>query len=140
MRRLYLQVYFTIVGSLILVVLTAGVVWHFIANVPPFGEPFELAGELAAGLVPSASASREVQQQAISRLSARSGTDVALFTPPASSSLPRAGPSRLLAPQPSGAAVRAFRPRLFGPPAGWPVATCWSTRSCSPVGSMPSSI
>jgi signal transduction histidine kinase len=79
MRRLYLQVYFTIVGSLILVVLTAGIVWHFIANVPPFGEPFEVAGGLAAELVPPASASREVQQQAISRLSARFGTDVALF-------------------------------------------------------------
>jgi signal transduction histidine kinase len=79
MRRLYLQVYFTIVGSLILVVLTAGIVWHFIANVPPFAEPFEIAGEVAAGLVPPASASREAQQQAISRLSARFGTDVALF-------------------------------------------------------------
>src|SRR5262249_3245538 len=53
--------------------------WHFIANVPPFGGPFEIAGELAAGLVPPASASREAQQQAISRLSARFGTDVALF-------------------------------------------------------------
>jgi hypothetical protein len=79
MRRLYLQVYFTIVGSLILVVVTAGIVWHFVANVPPFAEPFEVAGELAAELVPPASASREAQQQAISRLSERFRTDVALF-------------------------------------------------------------
>jgi signal transduction histidine kinase len=79
MRRLYLQVYLTIVGSLILVVLTAGILWHLAANVPPFGQPFETAGEVAAGLVPPASAAREAQQQAISGLSARFGTDVALF-------------------------------------------------------------
>src|SRR5215813_2610646 len=79
MRRLFLQVYLTILGSLILVVLTAGIVWHFIANVPPFGEPLEFAGELAAGLVPPSSAPHEAQQEAIARLSARFGTDIALF-------------------------------------------------------------
>ena len=35
MRRLYLQVYLTIVGSLVLVVLTAGLLWHFVAGFPP---------------------------------------------------------------------------------------------------------
>ena len=44
MRRLYLQVYLTIVASLVLVVLTAGLLWHFIAGVPPFDQPFEVAG------------------------------------------------------------------------------------------------
>ena len=52
MKRLYLQVYLTIVGSLVLVVLTAGVLWHFVAGVPPFGQPFEIAGEIVAELVP----------------------------------------------------------------------------------------
>ena len=33
MRRLYLQVYLTIVGSLVLVVLTAGLLLHFVAGV-----------------------------------------------------------------------------------------------------------
>ena len=65
MQRLYLQVYLTIVGSLILVLLTAGFVWHFTANVPPFGQSFEIAGEVAAGLVPPQSAPREQQEQAI---------------------------------------------------------------------------
>jgi hypothetical protein len=81
MRRLYLQVYLTIVGSLVLVVVTAGVVWHFIADVPPFDRPFELAGEVAAEFVPPAEAPREVQQRAIARLAARLGADVALFGP-----------------------------------------------------------
>jgi hypothetical protein len=53
MRRLYLQVYLTIVGSLVLVVLTAGLLWHFVAGVPPFGQPFEIAGEVVAELVPA---------------------------------------------------------------------------------------
>jgi signal transduction histidine kinase len=79
MRRLYLQVYLTIVGSLILVVLTAGSVWHFVANIPPFGQSFEIAGEVAAGLLPPKTAPRELQQQAIARLAGRFRTDVALF-------------------------------------------------------------
>jgi signal transduction histidine kinase len=79
MRRLYLQIYLTIVGSLILVVVTAGLVWHFTANMPPFGQSVEIAGEVAAGLVPPVSGSREAQQQAVSSLAARLQTDVTLF-------------------------------------------------------------
>jgi two-component system, OmpR family, sensor histidine kinase RstB len=80
MRRLYLQVYLTIVASLLLVVLTAGVLWHFVAGVPPFGQPFELARELIAELVPPPDAPREVQQQTIERLAQRLGGDLALFS------------------------------------------------------------
>ena len=79
MRRLYLQVYLTIVASLFLVVITAGMVWHFSAGVLPFEQPFEVAGEVIAELVPPASAPREVQQQAIARLARRLGGDLALF-------------------------------------------------------------
>ena len=63
MRRLYLQVYLTIVASLVLVVLTAGLLWHFIAGVPPFGQPFEIARELIAELVPPPDAPPQVQQR-----------------------------------------------------------------------------
>src|ERR1700686_5133314 len=79
MRRLYLQIYFTIVASLFLVVVTAGVVWHFSAGVLPFEQPFEVAGEVIAELVPPASAPGPVQQQAIDRLARRLGADLALF-------------------------------------------------------------
>src|SRR6185312_11871689 len=51
MRRLYLQVYFTIVASLVLVVITAGLLWHFSTSFPPFGQQFEVAGEIIAELV-----------------------------------------------------------------------------------------
>src|SRR6266851_3131362 len=79
MRRLYLQVYLTIVASLVLVVLTAGLLWHFVAGIPPFGQPFEIARELIAELIPPPDAPREVQQQAIDRLAQRLGGDLALF-------------------------------------------------------------
>jgi two-component system, OmpR family, sensor histidine kinase RstB len=76
--RLYLQVYLTIVGSLVLVVLTAGVLWHFFGNADS-NSPFRIAGEVAAELVPEASASRELQQQAVSRLAGRLRADLGLF-------------------------------------------------------------
>jgi len=79
MRRLYLQVYLTIVGSLVLVVMTAGVLWHFVAGAPPLDQPYELAGEVAAELLPPADAPPAALQEAVTRLAARFGTDLALF-------------------------------------------------------------
>jgi signal transduction histidine kinase len=79
MRRLYLQVYLTIVASLVLVVLTAGLLWHFMAGVPPFGRPLEIAGEVIAELVPPADAPPQVQQQVIDRLARNLDADLALF-------------------------------------------------------------
>jgi signal transduction histidine kinase len=79
MRRLYVQVYLAIVASLVLVVVTASLVWHFAAGVLPFEQPFDVAGELIGELVPPASAPRTVQQQAIERLARRLGADLALY-------------------------------------------------------------
>jgi two-component system, OmpR family, sensor histidine kinase RstB len=80
MRRLFLQVYLTIVASLVLVVLTAGLLWHFVAGFGPFGQQFEVAGEVLAELVPPASSPAQAQQQAIDRLAERLGADLALFS------------------------------------------------------------
>jgi signal transduction histidine kinase len=98
MRRLYLQVYFTIVVSLFLVVFTAGLVWHFSAGILPFEQPFEVAGGVIAELVPQANAPSAVQQQAIDRLARRLGADLALFgetnTPIAAAGRPLPAPNR----------------------------------------------
>src|ERR1700737_3024595 len=98
MKRLYFQIYLTIVGSLVLVVLTAGLLWHFVAAVPPFGQPFEIAGEVVAGLVPASSAPLAVQQQAIDRLAQRLDADLALYgrgnEPLAAAGRPLPAPSR----------------------------------------------
>jgi signal transduction histidine kinase len=98
MKRLYLQVYLTIVASLVLVVLTAGLLWHFVAGFSPFGQQFEVAGEVIAELVPPANAPPQVQQQAIDRLALRLGADLALFSatnePLASAGAPLPAPGR----------------------------------------------
>ncbi|MEA2947635.1 MAG: hypothetical protein QOI40_2965 [Alphaproteobacteria bacterium] len=80
MRRLYLQVYLTIVASLVLVVLAAGLLWHFVADAPPFNQPFELAREVISKLVAPVDAPLQAQQQAIERLALRLGADIALFS------------------------------------------------------------
>jgi signal transduction histidine kinase len=98
MRRLYLQVYFTIVASLVLVVITAGLLWHFSTSFPPFGQQFEVAGEIIAELVPPVEASPQAQQEAIDRLAQRVGADLALFSrtnePLASAGRPLPPPGR----------------------------------------------
>ena len=98
MRRLYLQVYLTIVASLVLVVLTAGLLWHFFSGFGAFGQQFEVAGEVIAELVPAANAPAAAQQQAIDRLAERLGADLALFSrtnePLAAAGRPLPAPSR----------------------------------------------
>jgi two-component system, OmpR family, sensor histidine kinase RstB len=98
MRRLYLQVYMTIVASLVLVVLTAGLTWHLMAGVPPFGQPFEVAREVIAELVPPTEAPPQVQQQVIDRLASNLDADLALFgrnrEPLAAAGRPLPAPSR----------------------------------------------
>ncbi|MFI5013140.1 MAG: sensor histidine kinase [Hyphomicrobiales bacterium] len=79
MKRLYHQVYLTIITSLVLVVLMAGLGWRFAANVSPISQAFEMAGELAGAAIAPPDAPPAMQQQAIERLAARLHTDVALF-------------------------------------------------------------
>jgi signal transduction histidine kinase len=79
MKRLYLQVYLTVVASLLLVVLAAGAMWRFTVEAGPASQAFEMAGEVAAAALPAADAPREVQQQALERLAARLHADLALF-------------------------------------------------------------
>src|SRR5262249_51241880 len=54
--------------------------WHFFAGIGPFGQQFEVAGEVIAELVPAANAPAAAQQQAIDRLAERLGADLALFS------------------------------------------------------------
>src|SRR5262245_56917618 len=117
MRRLYLQVYLTIVASLVLVVLTAGFVWHFVAGVGPFGPQFEVAGEVIAELVPPANAPAQAQQQAIDRLAARLGADLALF---GRANEPLAAAGRPL-PAPSGNGHSGWMRTAAGPAVSIPL-------------------
>jgi signal transduction histidine kinase len=86
------------VASLVLVVLTAGLAWHFMAGIPPFGQPFEIARELVTELVPPASAPPQLQQRTIDRWASNLNADLALFgrnkEPLAASGRPLPAPSR----------------------------------------------
>jgi len=80
MRRLYHQVYLTIVATLLLVVLLAGALWRFAPSETPANQAFEIAGELLAAQLPPAEAEPAVQQRAVDRLHERLHVDVALFS------------------------------------------------------------
>ena len=70
MRRLYLQLYVTVVASLIVFALAAGYLWRVLVHVAPPPQAAELAGEIAQGALPAPDAPREAQQAALDRLSA----------------------------------------------------------------------
>ena len=79
MRRLYHQLYLTIIASLLLVVLVAGGLWRFAPSETPADQAFEMAGELIAAQLPPNSADAAQQQLAIDRLHQRLHIDLALF-------------------------------------------------------------
>src|SRR5262249_32279635 len=99
MKRLYLQFYLTIVASLVLVVVAAGVLFRMAVDVTPAERAFEIAGEVAAAAIPPASEPKEIQQRAIARLAERLRVDLALFDanrrPIAAAGNPLPAPSRL---------------------------------------------
>ena len=81
MRRLYLQLYVTVVASLIVFALAAGYLWRVLVHVAPPPQAAELAGEIAQGALPPPDAPREVQQAALDRLSAGGRVPIALYAP-----------------------------------------------------------
>jgi signal transduction histidine kinase len=80
MRRLYLQIYLTIVAILIIVFVMIGGLWRFAVNQSRLEDMLSVAGELAATALPPADASREQQQHALDRLHHRVLVDLALYS------------------------------------------------------------
>lgn len=80
-RRLRFQIYFTIIASLIAVVLLSGLLWANFGRNPFIVEGKELVGRLAYLSLPSATAPPSTQQKAIDRLAAELNIDVDLLTP-----------------------------------------------------------
>jgi signal transduction histidine kinase len=79
-HRLYLHIYLTVIGSLVLFALIAGVLWRTLADVSPARQAFEILSELAQAALPAADAPREVQQAALESLRARVHGSLALYT------------------------------------------------------------
>ena len=77
MRHLYHQLYLTIIASLLLVVLIAGLLWRLAPGDTPFPR-FEIAGSDGRRIAPP-SAAPATQQEAIDRLHDRLDIDLGLF-------------------------------------------------------------
>ena len=78
-RRLYLQIYFTIIASLVIVVVSSGLLWSFFGRDQMNHEVFDITGRLAYLSLPAADAPDSVQQKAVERLGRELGIDISLF-------------------------------------------------------------
>ena len=78
-KRLFYQVYLTIVASLILVVLTAGAFWRYSTEHNRPRHAFELAGKLAMAALPPKNASLSHQRRVLMRLSKLYEVKLALY-------------------------------------------------------------
>ncbi|HEX4327650.1 MAG TPA: HAMP domain-containing sensor histidine kinase [Burkholderiales bacterium] len=78
-KRLYLRIYLALIASLLLLALLFGLMmrWSFSGN--DTASRLEAVAEAAAGLLPPATAPRDVQLQSLQHWHARAGLDLALF-------------------------------------------------------------
>ena len=81
MTRLYLQLYLTVVASLVVFAIAAGWLWRVLVQVAPPPQTYALASEIAQGALPPADAPHEAQQAALEKLSAGGQVNIALFAP-----------------------------------------------------------
>ncbi|MFZ1105654.1 MAG: hypothetical protein WAN86_22810, partial [Hyphomicrobiaceae bacterium] len=79
MRRLYKQIYLTIVASLLLVVLLVVLLWRFAPHASSGRPGFALVGELIAPVLPPADADGTAQQRFLTRIGDRLNLDLALY-------------------------------------------------------------
>lgn len=79
MRRLYLQIYFTVVASLVVIVVLAGVMWSLFGRETINRDVFDVAGRLAYLTLPPAEAAADLQQAAVDRLGRELNVDISLF-------------------------------------------------------------
>lgn len=78
-RRLYLQIYLTVLGSLIIVVVLSGLTWNMFARDRLNRDMFDIVGSLAYLSLPGAEAPIEDQRTAVARLGRELDIDITLF-------------------------------------------------------------
>ncbi len=78
-RRLYVQIYFTIVSSLVIVVVLSSLLWVFVGRDRLNNDVFEIIGRLAYLSVPAADATASEQLDAVQRLSRELNIDISLY-------------------------------------------------------------
>ena len=80
MKRLYLQIYVTIIAILLLVMVAIGGLWRLAFDESRFDDMLAVAGELAAHALPPPDAPRARQQEALDQLHRRLRIDLALYS------------------------------------------------------------
>jgi len=78
-RRLYLQIYFTIIASLVIVVVLSGVLWNVFGRDDLNREAMEITGRLAYLSLAPIDAPEDVQGAAVKRLGRQLDIDISLF-------------------------------------------------------------
>jgi len=79
MKRLYQKIYLTIIASLVVVVITAGLMWRFGPGFRQDNAVFEITRELVSLALPPATALKEQQAQGVKKLAKRLKIDLALY-------------------------------------------------------------
>jgi len=79
MRRLYQQIYFTIIASLVMVVVLSGLLWTVFGRDHFNREVIDIISKLAYLSLPAASAPDTVQREAVERLGYELDIDISLF-------------------------------------------------------------
>lgn len=79
MKRLYLQIYLTIVATVLAFALVAGFLWRYVISDDPAQRPRAMFAQLATAMLPEANAPAEAQQVALERLAARRRLNIALY-------------------------------------------------------------
>ncbi len=78
-RRLYLQIYATIIGSIVMLAVTLGILWNVFGRDHFDRQVFRITSELASITLPEASAPETMQREAIIELGRKLEADVSLF-------------------------------------------------------------
>lgn len=78
-RRLYLQIYFTIIASLVIVVVLSGLLWGLVGRDFFNREVYDIVGRLAYLSLPAADAPGDVQRAAVERLGQELNIDISLY-------------------------------------------------------------
>lgn len=79
MSRLFIQIYLTIIASLLLVVFLSGALWHFAGRDQFNRDVYEIAGKLAAGSLAKSGAPTDVQQEQVRRLAENLKVNITLY-------------------------------------------------------------
>ena len=78
-RRLYMQIYFTIIASLVIVVVLSSLLWVFVGRDRMNRDVFDIVGRLAYLSLPAADAPADRQRETVQRLSRELNIDISLF-------------------------------------------------------------